>query len=108
MKIRNGFVSNSSSSSFIIKKEDLSEEQIEILLNLYPLKDPNDYVSEYKRSKKYHKKLEEFGGIGDAWGIKEYPNGDIYGSTFMDNGYLHEFMQKINIDVDKIKWEDQQ
>ena len=33
MKIRNGFVSNSSSASFMIKIEDLTQEQIESIKN---------------------------------------------------------------------------
>ena len=33
MKIRNGFVSNSSSSSFIINKENLTPNQIERIKN---------------------------------------------------------------------------
>jgi hypothetical protein len=33
MKIRNGFVSNSSSSSFVINKAQLTPEQIEKILN---------------------------------------------------------------------------
>ena len=33
MKVRNGFVSNSSSSSFIIKKSSLTESQLQIVLD---------------------------------------------------------------------------
>jgi len=103
MKIRNGFVSNSSSSSFVIKKEDLSEEQIEILLNLYDSENPN---TNYKKNEKYHKILEEEGGIGDFWDIIEDPDQTISGSTVVDNGFLFEFMKKINIDLNKVEWED--
>lgn len=33
MKIRNGFISNSSSTSFLIKKENSSKEQLEYIAN---------------------------------------------------------------------------
>jgi len=43
MKIRNGFVSNSSSSSFVLQKKRYSEDELEIILN------PQKYEDEVKK-----------------------------------------------------------
>lgn len=64
MKIRYGFVSNSSSSSFIIRKSQLSEEQLE---KLYSVCDS------------------PIGSYSDEWNIHEDGN-FVRGSTYMDNG----------------------
>ena len=90
MKIRNGFVSNSSSSSFIINKDDLSEEQVEKIRNHI----------------KVGQKLGiEFCEKSDAWRIEEKTN-TICGFTIIDNFDMEEFLKKIDIPEDKIKWED--
>lgn len=49
MKIRNGFVSNSSSSSFIIRKSEMFPDTITIAENMIKdlIKDYNDYGHEY-------------------------------------------------------------
>jgi len=76
MKLRNGFVSNSSSASFVIKKSDLSETQIKQL-------------------------LEYDGGDCELWDISENEE-EVNGSTVMDNGYILSFMREIGISTDKI------
>lgn len=80
MKIRTGFVSNSSSASFIIAKADLSENQMKKLLN-YDCKD------------------------GDFWEISE-TDSLVKGWTIMDNGDMSDFMRSLKINGEHVNWED--
>jgi hypothetical protein len=92
MKIRNGFVSNSSSSSFVLPKKYLSEVGLEKLYN---------HIEEAEKHSVYY----DFGCM-DAWSISE--NEDyIMGYTHMDNFDMHEFLVKyLNVPSEIIKWED--
>jgi len=64
MKTRLGFVSNSSSSSFIVSKNSLTEEQIEALHDVCLLP-----IGEYR----------------DEWNLN-FRGSIISGMTYMDNG----------------------
>ena len=81
MKIRNGFVSNSSSSSFVIAKNAVTEEQITELIA-------------YTDSEDNH----------DCWGIGE-TEWFIRGGTMMDNGAIHEFIRSFDLPLGSIHWE---
>jgi hypothetical protein len=88
MKIRRGFVSNSSSSSFMIDKCDLTSEQI------YQIKDHAVYA-----------KLKNWNVMYDCpWCIDETED-QISGSTSMDNFDMRWFLDKINVNMDKVTWE---
>ena len=81
MKCRYGFVSNSSSSSFIVFKRAISDEQKTLLLN-----------------------IKEKGFAEDPWSITEEEY-CIQGYTSMDNFDMEFYMKKIGIDVEKaVKW----
>ena len=87
MKKRIGFVSNSSSSSFVIAKTALTEEQIESIKN--------------------HSTLGAEYGIpyGDEWGWTiEEDEHTIEGYISMDNFDMDEFLEKIGVDSNHIKW----
>lgn len=75
MKIRNGFVSNSSSSSFVVSLSVLNESERQKILN-------------------YENHCD--GGIGnlrDYWNIRiDEERGVIRGSTIIDNGDLSEYL----------------
>ncbi len=73
MKIRNGFVSNSSSSSFVIAKQALTQEKITKLL-------------EYPDSKDNY----------DGWSVYE-EKFFIKGYTIMDNGEMHKFINSLEL-----------
>lgn len=84
MKIRQGFVSNSSSSSFVIPMSALTPEQLD----------------------KIHNHIEEGKNLGmeccresDAWNIKE---ASLSLSTNMDNFDMYHFLQAIGVDMDKV------
>ena len=86
MKIRHDFVTNSSSSSFLIAKKHLDRDQIEAIRN--------------------HSKLGEKLGIHwfkDSWFIGE-SNGYITGYTDMDNFNMEEFLEKIDVNMNKVDW----
>ena len=87
MKKRNGFVSNSSSSSFIISKKYLSPSQIESIKN--------------------HSTLAKTYGIDcdDPWFITENEF-TIDGSTSMDNFDIYEFLELINVPKQYVKRND--
>jgi len=86
MKIRIGFVSNSSSSSFTISKDDLTELQIALIKN------------HSEEGAKYGIAYPE-----DAWNISETDT-DVEGYTSMDNFNMEGFMKRIGINTDKADW----
>jgi len=87
MKTKTGFVSNSSSSSFIIKKKHLTNEQIRCIW---------DHVNEAKRRDMWN-------SWDDAWSITESKK-KIKGSVLMDNFSMDEFLRAIGVPMKKIKW----
>lgn len=93
MKTRTGFVSNSSSSSFVIPKDKLTYEQIDKIYN---------HIKESEKHSEYYdfSSLSEY----DAWNISEsefYVNG----YCIMDNFDMYEFLHNyLKIDKDCVKW----
>jgi len=86
MKIRNGFVSNSSSSSFVISKKDLTTKQIYCINN-------HIEIAEYLGMKTWD----------SPWDISD-DDENIKGYTYLDNFDMDEFLEKIGVDKSKIDW----
>lgn len=82
MKIRYGFVSNSSSSSFLINKNKLSSEQVE---------------------KIYNHQLDKDFGEGEDWTIQEVGE-CIMGFVGMDNFDMETYLLKIGIAEEDVAW----
>jgi len=75
MKIRFGFVSNSSSASFILNLNEVTVVQL----------------------KQFNKILED---ISDGWSIGEITNGVLHGWTPMDNGELRDRCDSTGIPIE--------
>ncbi len=92
MKLRNGFVSNSSSSSFVIYLKDITKEQLEKIIN--HAEEGERFGIDYAKS--------------DEWNIEvngtPETDGVVRGDTFMDNFDMAEFFKMIGIDSDKVDW----
>jgi hypothetical protein len=88
MKLRIGFVTNSSSSSFTIAKSDLTDDQIEKIKNHI----------------KVAKEL-EMETFYDEWDIRETKY-EIYGYTLMDNFDMEKFLLLIGVAREDVEWED--
>lgn len=109
MKIRNGYVSNSSSSSFCIPISALKRNQIEMIKDhiQYTLK----YIVEKNiKCEESHGDLDAgelgFVGVGEEWNIEERTN-CIYGYTTMNNFDIGVFIIKIvKVKSEHILWGD--
>ncbi len=96
MKTRTGFVSNSSSSSFIINKKDLTKRQIDKINNHIeeavkmsdPNKTPEGYDFQY--------------GWKDTWTVLENET-EVHMFTTMNNFSMYEFLIDIGIEDAAIK-----
>jgi hypothetical protein len=83
MKTRNGFVSNSSSASFVVNTNKLTEKQIRAILT---------YNNWYVKNK-------------DCWEISLNDN-TIVGFTYMNNGDLSKYLKKSKVPTKDFVWGD--
>ena len=82
MKIRAGFVSNSSCSSFVIGKAHITELQIKLI----------------------HKHAEIGDDESNAWTISENAV-RIHGFTIMDNFDMSAYLKDIGVEAEHIRWD---
>ena len=110
MKIRTGFISNSSSSSFMIKMDDLNPLQVFLIKNHY---DFCKIMKEFSSLPEDWKWIFE-DGFTDPWDVEEVELDGKYGPkdgeyisgfTWMDNFDMRFFLEEVlHVDPDDIEW----
>lgn len=111
MKIRNGFVSNSSSSSFVLFKAAISDEQKDMILNCGTWIDTfikleeqdEDYFDDEYLPGDLKDKFEYYNS--DPWRLVEFDD-YIFGETSMDNFSMSDYLDYIKIEDKYLKWDD--
>ena len=96
MKMRQGFVSNSSSSSFVIPRDVLSKRQVNKIENHIHFSNGMD--TEYEENGETWCNHQ-----GDAWSIT-VDDDEVSGYTSMDNFDMRWFLTQIDVDEDDIEW----
>ena len=125
MKIRSGFVANSSSSSFVVLKDSLTEKQQDMIYNyqewvkFFITRDEENwkddiifesdrelYQSDEYQEQQYIRLKYKFEYCdSDPWNIKEYDD-FIFGETSMTNFSMEDYFDYIKIDKEFIDWDE--
>lgn len=101
MKIRNGFVSNSSSSSFVILKDALSNNQIDMILNY------QYYVEELLKNDEIDDDVKDRFCYYSSYPWQIIDHDDyIFGETSMNNFDMSSYLDYINVNLDMICWDE--
>jgi len=93
MKQRTGFVSNSSSSSFIISRRNVSDSQIKKIENHI-----HYYNKHFSHLPDHHMQTDD-----DAWNINVGEE-VVSGSIWMNNFPMDELLERIGVDDEDIEW----
>lgn len=97
MKFRSGFVSNSSSSSFVIRMRDLTGSQIDAIMNHIR------YANEYSEDNQNDYVDFGYASEDDAWCVW-IEDGCLRGSTSMNNFSMYSLFEHLGIPDDKVTW----
>lgn len=104
MKIRTGYVSNSSSSSFVVFKDALTDEQKNMIIDyqgwvkqFIKLDFENNQEEKLKDKFEYCK--------SDPWRIEVYDD-YIFGETSMDNFDMYSYFEYIKLNQEYIDWDE--
>jgi hypothetical protein len=101
MKVRVGFVSNSSSASFVLKMDGLTLFQINAIEN-------HIYFARTMKSKRDKDGHTDFGYLNrdeDAWMITvDEEANEIHGYTIINNFGMEEFLKFIGVDMSKVEF----
>jgi hypothetical protein len=104
MKIRNGFVSNSSSSSFVLLLKDITPSQLDMLQRHTQIAQAAGWAfGEYPGDNEVC--CCGWAGTKDAWEIT-VTDKSVKGYTVQDNFNMRAFMGRIGIASDLAKWSD--
>ena len=87
MKVRYGFVSNSSSSSFVLNKAMCTDEQLEAV------RDHVNYAEKH------------FFDFDDDWWEITEKDSEIRGFTWMDNFDMERFMERLGIPGEAVEFD---
>jgi len=90
VKKRIGFVSNSSSSSFVIPLSEISGEQLQKILN--PEYNTQGYGDKSSFPYTWYTSVDEDSNI-------------VTGNTSMDNFDMHKYFETIGINMDTVTWD---
>lgn len=102
MKTRAGFVSNSSSSSFVLKTDDLTDKQVNMIWN--HIEFAQKIMSRILESDDERPHFGSYYDGRDAWIITE-DEGEIRGYTNMDNFSMMDFLSYIGVDMSKVTFD---
>lgn len=106
MKYRSSFVTNSSSSSFVISKEHLTPLQIELIRSHWEAADTVAFWEDKVLGLPDGEKLIHMGSYSseyDRWDISEDET-HIAGYTSMDNFDMEQFLTVIGVDPSVVEW----
>jgi len=103
MKIREGFVSNSSSSSFVLSLKDITSNQLEMLQRHTQVAQAAGWAVGEDQ---------DDSGVCCGWASAEdeweitVTSENVKGYTMQDNFDMRAFMGKIGVDSDLAEWDD--